>query len=248
MKSILAAILGVFLLFSGAARAAEHEAPSGPPPALVQLLLGAAEHEEVPKLRCQVNAKMCVFHYRFAEEITGESVAKFQRFMAAAQEAGAKAVVVELDTAGGNPFAGHEMTRTIEMSPLRVVCIADGVVASAGMYVFQSCDARYMTKRSFLLTHNVSLQHQHGTEDDDVITIDSAQDMADTLRVESQAFAEQILRHAKHITVDEYMRRVAHVDWEMGYAVARYYGFIDKVWDKLPNDLYAFIRDQGRLP
>jgi ATP-dependent protease ClpP protease subunit len=249
MKALALAFLALFLVIRPSAARAEGELPM--PPHLMQLLMGGDDEptpDAAPSLKCPEKAKLCVFPYRFSAEVTDESVDRFQKFLAASEKAGAKAVMLELNTAGGDPEAGHEMTRSIEMSPVRVICVADGVVASAGMYIFQSCDVRYMTKRSMLVTHNIHLQYKHGTEDNDVITIVSARDTSDTLAVASAAFAEQIVHRAKNITIQQYIAKVAYIDWEMGYAEALHYGFIDKVFDRSPGALYTTIRDTGALP
>lgn len=64
-----------------------------------------------------------------------------------------KLVMLELNTEGGSVDAGLLLSKIIERTPKKVVCVVDGEADSMGYYILQSCDVRYMTKRSSLMIH-----------------------------------------------------------------------------------------------
>jgi ATP-dependent protease ClpP protease subunit len=72
-------------------------------------------------------------------------------------KAGAKAIIIEINTPGGSVDAGFRLSKVIEDSPVPVVCVVDGEAASMGMYILQSCHKRLMTKRSSLMIHEAAI-------------------------------------------------------------------------------------------
>lgn len=72
-------------------------------------------------------------------------------------EAGAKAVVIEFNTPGGSVDAGFKLAKAIEDSPIPVHCVVDGMAASMGFYLLQSCSTRTMTSRSTLMAHEPAI-------------------------------------------------------------------------------------------
>lgn len=88
----------------------------------------------------------------FRTEVDGESVAQFSEALKQLDKIPG-ANIVEINTPGGSVFAGFEMARAIETTLHPVVCIVDGMAASMGLYILQSCDIRLMTERSLLMGH-----------------------------------------------------------------------------------------------
>jgi ATP-dependent protease ClpP protease subunit len=88
----------------------------------------------------------------FRTEVNAETVAQFSDALAALDKMPG-ANIVEINTPGGSVFAGFEMARAIETTLHPVVCIVDGMAASMGLYILQSCDIRLMTERSLLMGH-----------------------------------------------------------------------------------------------
>lgn len=68
-----------------------------------------------------------------------------------------KPVVVEINSPGGSVFAALEMQKAIERHGAPVVCVVDGMAASAAFVTLQSCHIRAMTSRSVLMAHHASL-------------------------------------------------------------------------------------------
>ena len=73
-----------------------------------------------------------------------------------AAQANVPALVVEINSPGGDVDAGFKISKLIEQAPFRVFCIVDGEAASMAFYILQSCDARIMTERSLLMWHEIS--------------------------------------------------------------------------------------------
>lgn len=90
---------------------------------------------------------------RFDLPVTGASAAELAGWIEAAESSKLDAVVIDFNTPGGSVSAGLRVAKIIEESPVPVYCIADGMAASMGMYLMQSCQVRLMTKRSTLMAH-----------------------------------------------------------------------------------------------
>lgn len=73
-----------------------------------------------------------------------------------------RAVVVEINSPGGNVFAALEIQKAIERHPKPVICVVDGLAASAAFVTLQSCDVRTMTDRSILMAHHASFNGAAG--------------------------------------------------------------------------------------
>lgn len=93
----------------------------------------------------------------FSDEVNDESVAKAIELLHEAEKAEVDAVIFEWNTYGGSIDAGFLLSRAMEESPLKVICVVDKDAASMGMYLLQSCDVRYMTKRSSLMVHEAAI-------------------------------------------------------------------------------------------
>lgn len=242
MKAALLAFLALFLVASPVlAKQAAKGVVTLPP--VTEIVTG---DDSSPGLKCP-EGKFCVFTYPFNEHISEESVGKFQRYVQMAKDAGGKAILLELNSPGGSVSAGHTMARTMEISSMRFVCVVDGYTASAAFYALQSCDYRYATKRSVLMTHNVLLKRSCDDREYEV-TLSEAKDMVDEMTKLSDSFAEHVLSRAKNIGKAEYLKRIEHGDWTMTPDEALHYGFIDKVWPGIPNSIFAFIREHGQAP
>lgn len=61
--------------------------------------------------------------------------------------------LLEINSLGGSVSDGLLLSKAIERTSKRVVCVVDGEADSMGYYILQSCDLRYMTKRSMLMIH-----------------------------------------------------------------------------------------------
>ncbi len=62
-------------------------------------------------------------------------------------------VVLVIDSPGGLLTASRDISRIIESSHKKIVCVVDGLGASGAYYLLQSCGLRLMTARSNLMLH-----------------------------------------------------------------------------------------------
>lgn len=78
-------------------------------------------------------------------------------FVAAIKACADRPVVVEVNSPGGSVFGALEIQKAIERHPHAVVCLVDGIAASAAFTTLQACDVRLMTNRSILMVHHASI-------------------------------------------------------------------------------------------
>lgn len=90
-------------------------------------------------------------------------------FAQVARQPEIKGILLELNSEGGEMPAGFRITKAIERINVPVVCLIDGTAQSMAYYILQSCDVRLMTKRSYLMIHQATLDAgvpNSGTSDD----------------------------------------------------------------------------------
>lgn len=68
-----------------------------------------------------------------------------------------RTVVITIDSGGGEIFAAQTMQKAIEAHDRPVLCVVDGLAASAAFVTLQACTTRYMTERSILMAHEGSV-------------------------------------------------------------------------------------------
>ena len=176
-----------------------------------------------PAQKVECGAKVCVPTYVMRGSVTSESVQAMIDWMNQAKAGGAKAMVVELDTKGGNVDEGHRLIRHIEDLGVPTHCVADHEAMSQGFAILQACTRRYMTKRTQLMAHqpHVTMMLQ-GREQD-------ATNIAENMRTVARSHAEQCAARLR-ISTDEYVRRTEHgKDWFMTWQEAEQVGAVDKV-------------------
>lgn len=91
----------------------------------------------------------------FNSDVNSESAETLIKQIQLADQ-GDKPILIEINTPGGSVFDGFEISRAIEATKHPVVCVVDGMAASMGLYILQSCHIRMMTHRSLLMGHEPS--------------------------------------------------------------------------------------------
>lgn len=188
-----------------------------------------------PLVTCEAGIA-CVPTYRFNSEVSEESVAPAIDWIKAGNEAGANALVLEINTPGGEVWSGFELAKVIENSKVPVLIVVDGEAASMGFYLLQSGHARYMTKRSSLMAHEPSLGAiLRGTPNE-------WQAVASMLKALSNAIAEHCA-HRLSITIDEYKSKVTGgqmwwLNWEEAVGVEAVDGTVSSVSELVEDAKY----------
>jgi len=132
------------------------------------------------------------------------------------------AIVLDIDSGGGEFSAGFEIVKAIEHSPIPVICIVDGEAASMAFYILQSCDQRVMTRRSTLMWHGVTLVGGNGVN---MINLPGLQNRL-------EAMNEAALAHVSHrlnIPASEVAEKIKYRDWWMAATEALRVGAVDSV-------------------
>lgn len=115
-------------------------------------------HLESPEPAQPPEVKGNKVYLYFNNHIDPETAKEFIDALATVDGPGeAKAVVLEIDSEGGQLDSGFDMIKAIERSRLPVHCVVDGQADSMAFYLLQSCKTRIMTKRSVLMMHQASI-------------------------------------------------------------------------------------------
>jgi ATP-dependent protease ClpP protease subunit len=162
--------------------------------------------------------------------ISDQMAAAFEQALAGATEHAAVAVLIVIDSPGGEVDAGRRISRDIENSPVPVTCVVDGEADSMAFYVLQSCSVRAMTARSVLMTHEV-VQLIVGPV---LFTAEELENLVAATRAESEALFHHCSSRLR-VSPAEYKRRTRRGRrWWMTAAEALRVGAVDEVLDS-PN-------------
>lgn len=257
MKAFLVAVALVLSLACSSAHANQVPGLPDPPPATAPTIVPIPPHvagldqlmkqlmedapKDAPKLVCKKHP--CAQGYRLAGKIDDDSAETFEGFMQAAEAAHADIILIELNTLGGSLRAAHEISRLIEHSPARVVCLVDGDAVSAGMYILASCDTRVMTKRSDLMVHQVALMSSEGSR----VTESTVENQQGMMRVSTRQYLEWVVHRMKGVTYPSILARTANDrEWWMDWQEALKIGAVDKVVDGPPEVYFSQLQKTGK--
>jgi ATP-dependent protease ClpP protease subunit len=171
----------------------------------------------------------------FDGEVDAESVEATISIMAAVTSAGAKAVVIEFNTPGGEVNAGFKLAKVIEESPIPVYCVVDGEAASMGFYLLQSCNVRLMTRRSSLMAHQPAIYGQAGGPEV------AWKNISEALRVMARGMTEH-MAHRMNVSADFMEAKIAGgAMWWFDWREALNTNAVDGVCDNV-SGLMASLR------
>lgn len=183
--------------------------------------------------------KPCVAVGSFTDDVAEASVRPVIDFIREANLRQVVAIVLEINSDGGDVDAGFLLARAIENSSAPVVCIVDGEAMSMAFYILQSCDSRLMTFRSALMTHEVRL----AGETPRLRSAATIQNELSAVRVFSRAFAEHVSRRMK-MTYSEYNAHVRNgQDWYLNHEQAVKSNAVDKVVSSV-TEAMALLADE----
>lgn len=143
----------------------------------------------------------------FEDIITDESVAEFSDKLVMLTGK-ADTINIRINTPGGSVVAALAMAKALELAAITsdVVCTVDGGAYSAGFYILQFCEKRYMTPRSMLMAHEPYLMVQGA------ITIGTAEDMIQMLVAVRRVYAEQCASRMS-IDVAWFIAKIKDREW-----------------------------------
>ncbi len=154
---------------------------------------------------------------RLVDVIDGDSAGLFIAELGACA---GRPVVVEINSPGGSVYAALEIQKAIERHGAPVVCVVDGMAASAAFVTLQSCHIRAMSPRSVLMAHHASLSGVSGQSQE-------MQNAADLLR----AIDEAMIRHCAKRMGMGLPEFEAHVsggrEWWLALDASKVYNAID---------------------
>lgn len=161
---------------------------------------------------------------RLEAPIDNDIATFMEKALDAAAEQKVNGLIIEIDSGGGSYPAGFRISKAIEAAPFPVYCVVDGMAASMAYYILQSCDFRYMTKRSTLMIHQVLSSEKISN-----LSPEEIQNVAN----EASAFSYAIVQHevAKmKIKAPELIKRtIGPIQWWLTWKDALKYGAVDDV-------------------
>jgi ATP-dependent protease ClpP protease subunit len=134
-------------------------------------------------------------------------------------------ILMEINSPGGAVWSGVELSKVIERSRIPVVCVVDGMAASMGYYLLQSCHVRVMSKRSILMIHEPSITSFGGNNPGQL------QDLTKRLRALSRAMVEHMALRLL-ISADELEERIRRTDYWLDWQEAVEIGAVDFTVDR----------------
>ncbi len=178
----------------------------------------------------------------FDSDISDASVTAAVTALAQAQAAGAEAVLVLIDSPGGDVSSSYRLMRAIESSKIPVYCLVDGKGYSMAAYALQSCSLRLMTKRSTLMLHEVSSTGvSSGTN-----TPGSALDLGRQLERMTTALVQQACSRIC-LSPQRLQHLVQGRQLWLTAAEASAIDAVDAVLEETPAALEQQLQDRGRL-
>lgn len=169
------------------------------------------------------NTKHKVGRVRFDVPVTAASADELIAWIVAAKPAKLDAVVIDMNTPGGSVTAGQRLAKVIEESPVPIYCVADGMAASMGMYLLQSCHVRLMTKRTVLMAHGPSVGGFMAGKEQDFKNI------AQMLKATEEALASHICKNIKLPEAECRAKFSGNNEWWLGAKEAKTVGAVDEV-------------------
>lgn len=142
----------------------------------------------------------------------------------AAKEKQDPQIVLHFDSPGGSVptmFAFATLMHHVHLGGTRIVCVVDGMAASAGFYILEMCDYRVAYPGSTFLAHEVSLSDAGGKP----IDLEIAAKLCRTL---THVMSMQIAARLK-ISLAEFENKIRDNDWWFGAEEALRVGAVDAI-------------------
>ncbi len=152
-------------------------------------------------------------HYVPAIPLTGaideKSVDALLAQLQEVQDAKPEAILLEIDSQGGEIEAGFRVIKAIEASRVPVHCFVDGRGQSMAFAILQTCTSRGATRRSNLMVHEPWVLVNRNS-----MTQYQLDDMAESLRMSSHLLVEHEA-HRMGMTPEVLKERIRGREWWM---------------------------------
>lgn len=165
-----------------------------------------------------------VRHTRIEGEIDQFSLRDAAKTIITAAQSGGGWVQIDIDSPGGEVWAGMAFVATMRAAERRGVstyCRVDGWAASMAAVILENCTVRVMTKRSAVLFHEPALTGGGGTEHDMQRDADALADMGHMLAIAAS--------HRLNISLEEYKKRTHGRDWWLSAQESLAVGAVDTI-------------------
>lgn len=149
-----------------------------------------------------------------------EPITDADAFVAQMAACKGRPVVIEINSPGGSIFEALRMQKAIERHDMPVLCVVDGMAASAAFVTLQSCDMRLMTDRSVLMAHAASVRGVGG----------QSQELDNAARALNAIDRGMALHCAKRLDMspDDYAKRTTGgLEWWLGLEDALKFKAVD---------------------
>jgi len=183
---------------------------------------------DVAPASTQEDSKFYVPKIKFDTEVSSATVNETLAIMSQVTRGGAKAIIIEINTPGGEVESGFRLSKAIEESPIPVICVVDGMSASMGMYILESCQVRLMSKRSSLMVHEAAI----GVGEFSGPAV-QWQTIADLLKAINKGMAEHLAKRM-HLTAPQILDIIrGGAQWWFGWEEAIRVGAVDSAVDSV---------------
>jgi ATP-dependent protease ClpP protease subunit len=198
------------------------------------------------RARCPVIG-LCVPLYVFDEVVSQPSARRAISWIHAQREAGAQALVIKIDTAGGDVEAGFGLIRAIESVGIPTYCVVDDRAYSMGFAILQACTMRLATTQAKLMSHAASLGLIGPAQEPRQLgsLLDPDDERVVGVRAISRVMAEHCAARMK-VSLEEYLQRTA-TDWWMNGGEGLRYGALDRVVVSVES-VHRYVQAGLRLP
>lgn len=182
-----------------------------------------------------------IAHIIFSNDVNSSSIATALRLMQEAQAMKPHAIILEINSRGGEVDSGMRLIKSIEASPVPVHCLVDGNALSMGFAILQACHTRTATFRSALMTHEASINTSlQGPEKD-------YRNFAEHLRVVTEGLSRHCSKRLS-MTFEQYKDKIRNgQDWWMTPEEALKVDALDAIVF-YPSFMLQTLREEGTWP
>lgn len=178
--------------------------------------------ESVPK-SVTLGGSQQVPRFMLVGIVDGDSVRTLTDSMSNVISQQPDAIVIDIDSPGGDQDAAFALTKLFDAYPAKIVCVVDGQASSAAFYILQACSARVMTDRSTLMAHEPYYEVHEADLTRDYL--ERAIKDHERIAFAWTAFAGRRLK----IPMKEFRAKIRFDDWTMTAPEALKVGAVDSV-------------------